>query len=108
MGGESPLSFLVNGGTLVGDEDVGDRPARGFSAKEVRAIAEALDEIDAETLRARFDPQAMMEADIYPAIWDRPLTEDDTLGYLLEYFAELREFIAEAAATGEALLVYIN
>ncbi|MCL6615244.1 MAG: YfbM family protein [Firmicutes bacterium] len=56
----------------------------------------------------RFDPQAMMEVDIYPAIWDRPLTEDDTLGYLLEYFAELREFIAEAAATGEALLVYIN
>lgn len=41
---------------------------------------------------------------IYPAIWDRPSTEDDTRGYLLEYFAQLREFIVGAAATGEALL----
>ncbi|NLG84732.1 MAG: YfbM family protein [Firmicutes bacterium] len=106
--GESPLGFLVNGGTAVGDEDVGYGPARGFSAKEVRAIAEALAGIDAATLRARFDSQAMMEAGIYPLVWDRPLTEDDTLGYLLEYFEQLREFIAGAAAAGDALLVYIN
>src|ERR1700733_10559446 len=73
--GTPPLDFIV-GGQAIGDIDVGYGPARGFSADEVAAIAAALHPITAETLRARFDPAAMMAADIYPTIWDRK-PEDD-------------------------------
>ena len=46
------------------------------------------DEIDEPEFRRRFVPAAMMKADIYPAIWDRDPAEDDTLGYLCDYFLE--------------------
>ncbi len=106
--GQAPLNFIVQGGREIGETDVGYGPARGFTADEVRAIAQALARIDVQTLRARFNPQAMMTADIYPNSWDRPAAEDDTLGYLVEYYEQLRPFISEAAAAGEALLVYLN
>jgi Domain of unknown function (DUF1877) len=106
--GELPLAFLVLGGHQIGDEDLGYGPARGFSSDEVHEIAEALEAIDVAELRRRFDPAAMTAAEIYPAIWDRPPAEDDTLGYLASYYGELRAFIAGAAAKDEAVLVYVN
>jgi len=105
--GELPLSFLVSGGVEVGDEDVGYGPARALTSEQVRAIARALARIDEQELRARFDPGAMMKADVYPRIWDRRPEEDDSLGYLVAHYEALREFIAGAAEAGEAMLVYV-
>lgn len=106
--GEAPWNFVASGGTEIGDVDVGYGPARGFTSSEVKAIAKALGSVPPEQLASRFDPKAMMAAEIYPTIWDRPSEEDDTCGYVTEYYDSLRDFIAGAAAEGEALLVYLT
>lgn len=50
----------------------------------------------------------MIKLQIYPEIWDRDASEDDTLGYLIEYYSGLREFVRQAADRGLGLVVYIN
>jgi hypothetical protein len=46
----------------------------------------------------------MSKKEIYPDIWDRDPEEDDTLGYLLEYCPTLRDFVANQAAAGRAII----
>jgi hypothetical protein len=106
--GNPPLDFIVKGGREVGDVDVGYGPARAFSSADVRAIAEALRPITRGVLEQRFNPSAMSQLDIYPSIWHRPREEDDTLGYLLEYYDSLKDFVEGAAEKGEGLLVYMT
>ena len=106
--GTPPLDFIVSGGRPVGDEDVGYGPARAFSSAEVARVAAALDPITAERLRERFDGQRMVRAEIYPEIWARDPADDDTLGYLVEYFELLKPFVAQAAERQLGMLVYLN
>ncbi|MCA9640725.1 MAG: YfbM family protein [Polyangiaceae bacterium] len=105
-GGDGPTAFIMRGGEQVGDEPVGQGPARGFTAEEVRGIAAALHGLSSEILHARFDPQAMETADIYPSeIWMRE--GDEAFEYLDSYFDQLKDFVLGAAKEGEALLIYI-
>ena len=104
----TPLEFLVAGGTSVGDEDVGYGPPRVFTSAETRAIAGALAAVTDEDLRSRFAPEAMMRAEIYPEIWDRDPKDDDTLGYLMEYLAILREAMTTVTSRGHGLLVVLS
>jgi hypothetical protein len=106
--GEFPLAFLVSAGKEIGDEDVGYGPARGFMSREVREIASALEAISPDELHSRFDPAAMLAANIYPEIWDRDPADDDTAGYLVEYYGLLRDFIRRAADRRLGLLVWLN
>ena len=106
-GGEPPLDFIASGGREVGDEDVGYGPARALTSAQVREIAAALEPITPEELATRFDPERMMKLDIYPGIWDRD-PEEDTLGYLLEYFAALTAFVRRGADADCGMLVYLN
>ncbi|MGE0326815.1 MAG: YfbM family protein, partial [Polyangiaceae bacterium] len=105
--GDGPAAFIIQGGEQVGDEDVGYGPARGFTPAEVKAVAEALRGLTTEILHARFDPEAMEEADIYPSgIW---VDEgDEAFEYLESYFDALKDFVLGAAREGEAMLVYIS
>ena len=104
----TPLEFLVAGGTLVGDEDVGYGPPRVFTSAETRGIATALAAVGDDELRSRFAPDAMMRAEIYPEIWDRDAKDDDTLGYLMEYVAVLRGAITTVTSRGHGLLVVLS
>jgi uncharacterized protein DUF1877 len=104
----TPLEFLVAGGTSVGDEEVGYGPPRVFTSAETRRIAAALAAVTDEALRARFAPEAMMRAEIYPEIWDRDPTDDDTLGYLMEYVAVLREAMSTVTSRDHGLLVVLT
>jgi Domain of unknown function (DUF1877) len=106
--GEVPLNFLVSGGTPVGEVDLGYGPARALSSADVRVLNSALEALLPAELHSRFAPEAMMAADIYPAIWDRPLAEDDTRDYVVSYYESLREFVSETASAGEALLVFMS
>lgn len=106
--GSPPLDFLVSGGEQVGDIDVGYGPARSFSSAEVIRIHEALAALTGDELRRRFDPAAMTAADIYPSIWDRDPADDDTLGYLLEYFEILRRYLQQAVEERQGLIVYLS
>jgi len=71
----------------------------------VRAVAAELDAIEVETLRARFDPDAMAAANIYPDIWAGGAVEFNGLAV---HFAELYRFYRTAAENGEAVLLAIT
>src|SRR6476469_5502596 len=76
--GETPLSKAIMGGRAVeqlADIDLNDDLYLGYhyylTAEEVRQTANALSQISTTEFKARFSPDAMIEADIYPNIWDR-------------------------------------
>ena len=106
--GHPPLDFLVASGRQVGDIDVGYGPARVFTAAETKAIYEWLEAITEDDLRARFSPTDMMKKGIYPEIWDRDPKDDDTLGYLIEYYRILRGFLHQAVDGGVGMVVYLS
>ncbi len=58
------LAFVVHG-PEIGDVDVGYGPARGFSNADVRGIASALETIDATSLMADWDADAIRQQEIY-------------------------------------------
>nr|WP_030503290.1 YfbM family protein [Micromonospora purpureochromogenes] len=95
----------VLGGDPIGP-DLGMGPARLLMPDAVRSVAAGLDAVDEATLRARFDPAAMSEAEIYPHIWDDGGAEFD--GYLLPNFTALRAFYRAAAARNDAALLAIT
>jgi len=103
--GDGTLSFLLQGGTDVEGIDAGYGPPRLLTSEEVAEVSQALTAVSPEELRRRFDPEALQEADIYPNIWMRDPKEDDTLGYVLEYYDQLRNFIATANRKGMGLIV---
>ena len=105
--GTSPLDFIVAGGEMVGDVDVGYGPARAFRPRDLKAIARAIEPFDEAELRRRFDPARMKKLEIYPDIWGRPPDEDDTLGYLIENWSLLKPFIQKGAADGFGMIVWL-
>ncbi|ANM30387.1 hypothetical protein ABI59_13605 [Acidobacteria bacterium Mor1] len=107
-GGTGAAAFIINGGQQVGDIDVGYGPARVFTAAEVRGIRDALHAVDDQTLRDRFNPTEMMALEIYPTIWDRDPTDDDTLGWLLETIQPLRGHLDETVQNGLGLVVFVT
>ena len=107
-GGDKPAGFLLHGGREVGDVDVGYGPARALTSADTRAAHAMLAARSDDALRARFDPKAMMRAEVYPEIWDGDDADDDALGYLMENVASLRTFLAAAADEGLGLLITLQ
>lgn len=105
--GSDPLNFLLCGGMEVGDVDVGYGPARVIRSNDVAKITTALKELEANVLRERFNPEEMMSLEIYPEIWDREPDDDDTLGYCIEYYEDLRKFLAQADDNSLGVVLYI-
>jgi hypothetical protein len=102
--GDGAAGAAILGGDEIG-EDGGYGPARVLDPESVRAVAAELDAMDVETLRARFDPNAMAAAQIYPDIWAGGAAEFNALAV---HFAELRRFYRAAAENGEAVLLAIT
>ncbi|PSK67919.1 hypothetical protein B0E53_00190 [Micromonospora sp. MH33] len=94
----------ILGGAEIG-QDGGYGPPRLLDQDTVRAVATALDALDVEVLRARFDPDAMSAAEIYPDIWTNGT---DELDYLMSHYTELRRFYHAAAANDQAVLLVIT
>jgi len=106
--GESPSSFLVSGGRTVGDIEVGYCPARAFTAAETKAIHSTIAALSEDLLRSRFDPQAMTALEIYPDIWNRGRPDDDTIGYVVEYFRLLRGFLEQTTGANVGMVVTLT
>ncbi len=104
--GEPPLNFILAGGTEIGDEDVGYGVPRAFTSDEVRGIDEALTQVPAADLLARYDGNAMR--DLYPGIWDIPDERDANFDYLATNFDVLKGFIARAREQGLGLIAYLT
>lgn len=106
--GEPPLNFFMGGGKEVGDIDVGYGPARVFRSDQVQAIQAVLGKIEKDELIQKYQPDVMIQKDIYPAIWDRNPEDDNMLAYLLEYFGVLREFMNTSAARGMGMAICLQ
>ncbi|MFC3742616.1 YfbM family protein [Paractinoplanes deccanensis] len=92
----------ILGGTEVGDDN-GYGPPRLLQPGEVKTVAAALETVRPASLRARWDPAALAEAEIYPQYWDP--TDFDS--YLEPNFTALRDFYRTAAARDQAVLLAI-
>jgi hypothetical protein len=109
--GEPPLDFIVAGGTEVGDEDVGYGPARAFTSADVRAMADALDQLTASDLVRHFDGKQMDALEIYPAVgsWTEvDPTREETFGYYSGAFDSLKELLQRGRARRLGLLVWLS
>jgi hypothetical protein len=102
-GGELPLSHVVTGGEAIG-EDQGYGPARYLTPFEVQEAAAALSAVSEGQLEARFDPEAMNAADIYPGNWE----DEENLPWVLDAFREVRQYYADASRKGYAMLIYLT
>lgn len=103
---ENPLGFILSGGELIGDVDLGYSPARAFTSTQVKAIHQALSALDESELQSRCIPEEFKKNEIYPDIWDDDFNE--SFEYILSYLDDLKTFIATASENGKALVVYIN
>jgi hypothetical protein len=99
-----PACYILNGGEDVDDEGL----ARALRPEQVKDFAEFLDGMTPEVLAKRFAPRRMVELEIYPEIWDRNPSEDDTLQWLLSYFVDLKVFVRRAADAGDGLVIFTS
>jgi hypothetical protein len=74
----------------------------------VKDFAGFLDQMTPEELSKRFDSRHMMELEIYPEIWDRDPSDDDTLQWLLSYFVDLKPFVKRASEAGDGLVIHTS
>jgi len=103
--GREPACFLMKGGEDVDDEGL----ARALSPDQVKRFAAFLSSLTPDQLRGRFDAKRMMKLEIYPEIWDRPVTDDEnTLEWLIAYFTDLQSFVQRVADDGDAIVVYLS
>jgi hypothetical protein len=100
--GSSLLSQAVLGGKPLGDDDegfAGYGPARSFDSQKVKEVHGALSGTAVETeAMARFDVERMNKMKVYPGF-----REGDRDG-LKNALRAVREFYADAAASGKAII----
>jgi hypothetical protein len=109
-GASSPLDFLLQGGTSVGDEDLGGfGPARVFGPSEVAVIARALAPLTRHSLLARFDLKKLEKLEVYPGRWSEVnLRSEYDLGYYFGPFEELKRVIERAEHEALGMIVWIS
>lgn len=106
FGGDEPLGWAVFGDQEI-SHDLGKGPARCLTAQQVAAVSAALQEMPASALAQRFDAAKMEKAQVYPeGMW---ITDGaQALHYLLEHYAHLQHFYANAVADGKAVICFIS
>ena len=105
--GEPPASFLVVGGHVIGDVDVGYGPARALMPDDVARFADFLSSVDDDELGGRYDPGRMTQLKIYPETW-AGADADEEIGYLLDGLARLRAFVSAAREAGDAIVIWLS
>ncbi len=103
-----PLGFIIGGGAVIEDSDSSYEAARFFTKREVSVIADCLAAIPKDTLLARYDGQAMENADIYPSIWARSAEQAENINYIGENYSPLQSYLAALAARDAAMIVSIQ
>lgn len=97
----SPHGNAVLGGTPIGG-DLGYGPARVLDSQQVRDVASALAGLSKDDLARRFDLRAMSAAEVYAC------DDQGELELAQHYFEHLVRYYADAAARGNAVLLYID
>ena len=95
------LGKAILGGAEIGP-DLGYGPARLLAPEEVGQVAEALARLSKEDLAQRFNLSAMKAANIYAC------DSEEELELAQDYFERMTRFYAEAAAMGNAMILYLK
>jgi len=103
--GEYPLVNVVLGGKELPGTDAGYGPFRYLVHAEVETVSQALASISAEDLWSRFNASLVRAADIYPSPWTG---DDGEKEYVSQNYEALRKYFSEAAASGNAMLLYLS
>ena len=98
---DSALGKAILGGKEIGT-DLGYGPARYLEASEVREIAAALSRVSLRDLANRFNLEAMKAAKIYAC------RNDEELELAQHYFAQLKDYYADAAKRQNPMLLYLD
>jgi Domain of unknown function (DUF1877) len=99
-GAPPPLGNAILGGQEIGG-DLGYGPARFLTAQQVHEVAIALGAISKDDLTERFDLKAMIAANIFP------VRDKSELRLAQDYFEQVSRYYAEAAADGNAMLLWL-
>ncbi|KQR83232.1 DUF1877 family protein [Sphingomonas sp. Leaf343] len=98
-----PLGIIADETPFVRTGEIGSFEYSIVTPSRMAAFAAALSAVADEVLAARYDPQAMMAADVYLA--DVFLDGgSDALGYVMQGVPALREFAADCAAAGDGAI----
>jgi hypothetical protein len=106
--GEEPFCYLIRGGEEINDDEFGYGPARVLRPNQVATWWESLSAISVDELRNRYNPDAMMKANIYPVIWDLASEEEDNFRYLLEHFEILRSFVRQTKQANKGAIILLT
>jgi hypothetical protein len=99
-------SKVIFGGESFGPDQAYGR-AQLLTSAEVKAIAKLLTKLTPELISARYNPQALEKAEIYPSIiWVREGPE--ALKYVLQFYKPLVEFYQRAAERGNAVIFVVH
>lgn len=97
-----PLGSAVLGGEEIGEERDYGR-VRFLTPQQVRAVAEALAPISKDDLVRRFDIESMRAAQVI-----YPIRSTNEVEFAQQYFEQLSRYYADAAASGNAMLLWIE
>lgn len=95
---------IVHGEESLTAHDWGYGPPRYLTPDRVRLAADTLRRTAYDQLIQGVAPEELAEAEIYPQIWDSPTSLD----WARDLFTGLTEFFQGAAATGHAMLVWLD
>ena len=94
----------MSGGAELEGTDVGYGAPRAFSSGEVASIISAISPFDRTRFRDRYQPQEMDKRGVYPQIWTRD--GEEGFDYIWHHFDGLRQFLEEAKAQKQGMLVF--
>lgn len=100
--GTEPLDFLIQGGEVIDDFEVGFAAPRVFLAHETAAICRALAPIDRAALLARWDCAAIRAADILAVDPDAVAQEQ---AYAGDHYDALQSFLRRITGAGLGMIV---
>lgn len=87
--GTYPTGFMYDGGVILNNGSK-DFAVQAFRSNQAIEILNALKAFDYDTLKSRYDPQAMRDKEVYP---DLEWNDADFEEYLWPYFRDLITFL---------------
>ncbi|EFH05982.1 hypothetical protein HMPREF0220_3016 [Clostridioides difficile NAP08] len=98
------FSKLVLSGNILMEID-GEFPVMLITANDVKKLSKAMNSLEEQEFRKRFNINEMLENNIYPVMNDE--SEDDFFEYVWANLIELKRFIQEASDDGQAVIFFI-
>ncbi|KPI48255.1 hypothetical protein IM33_17520 [Clostridioides difficile] len=98
------FSKLVLSGNIFMEID-GEPPAMLITADDVKKLSEAMNNLEEQTFRKKFNISEMLENNIYSVMDDE--NEEEFFDYVWANLIELKKFIEEASNEGQAVIFCI-